>query len=109
MDKILLDVSATAEAKATALLDQMTDDEKFTLTVGLITESKYVGHTSGIPRLGIPDINNNDGPAGFRTQIDQGTSTTAFPSALSLASSWDPNLNYEWASTDAKEFRGKGA
>jgi beta-glucosidase len=65
----------------------------------------------GNERLGIPSINMQDGPQGFRvteTTLPVG-STTAWPSALSVAASWDEDLVYRWTSAMAEEFKGKGA
>lgn len=52
-----------------------------------------------------------DGPQGFRgTETTGGDgSTTAWPSALSIAASWDKNLLYDWAVAMAMEFKQKGA
>jgi beta-glucosidase len=52
-----------------------------------------------------------DGPQGFRTTTKTGGdgTTTAWPSALSIAASWDTSLLYKWAAAMATEFRDKGA
>ena len=52
-----------------------------------------------------------DGPQGFRTTDRTGGSgtSTAWPSALTVASSWDADLAYRWAKSMGKEFKDKGA
>ena len=40
----------------------------------------FTGHTLAIPEVGIPQINCNDGPQGFRSDYNPGTSTQ-YPSA----------------------------
>jgi len=52
-----------------------------------------------------------DGPQGFRTTKKTGGdgTTTAWPSALSIAASWDAGLMYNWANAMATEFKMKGA
>ena len=49
-----------------------------------------------------------DGPQGFRTTDTTGGygTSTAWPSALTIASSWDNELLYRWASAMAIEFKG---
>ena len=57
-------------------------------------------------RYGIPNIMTADGPAGIRFHKGLGVTTTAFPCATLLGSSWDPKLTYEVgaaASLEAKE------
>ena len=57
-------------------------------------------------RYGIPNIMTADGPAGIRFHEGLGVTTTAFPCATLLASSWDPQLACEVgaaASLEAKE------
>src|SRR4029450_7161342 len=44
---------------------------------------------AGVPRVGIPGIVPSDGPNGIR---DGAPGATAFPSALTLAASWDRAL-----------------
>jgi len=64
-----------------------------------------------VPRLGIPRINMNDGPQGWRPSGkpgEKGTST-AWPSGLTIAASWDVDAVYEWGAGMGKEFYGKGA
>ena len=52
-----------------------------------------------------------DGPQGFRTTKKTGGdgTSTAWPSALSIAASWDADLLYQWAKAMATEFKDKGA
>lgn len=71
----------------------------------------YTGNIPANERLGIPALNMQDGPQGFRTSQDTGGfgTSTAWPSALTIASSWDPDLVYRWATAMASEFKQKGA
>lgn len=71
----------------------------------------YTGNLQGIERLNIPPINMQDGPQGFRANVQSGGkgSSTSWPSALTITASWDEDLIYEWASAMASEFRAKGA
>ena len=59
-------------------------------------------------RLGIPPIHMNDGPQGFRENMWPGT-TTAWPSSLTVAASWDPEATGKWGDGMGKEFFAKGA
>ena len=59
-----------------------------------------------MPRLGVPDLRMNDGPQGFRGEA--GTSTQ-WPSGLTVAHSWDPQLFLEWGTAMGLEFSSKGA
>ena len=54
-----------------------------------------VGIIPGIKRLGIPSLRMNDGPEGFRVNALPGTSTQ-WPSGLTVAHSWDPELFGLW-------------
>ena len=69
---------------------------------------EYVGNVVGNPRLGIPPLNLNDGPQGFRTAHDDGTSTS-WPSGLTMAATWDEEAMFLWGSAMGVEFAGKGA
>ena len=68
------------EIRAKALLAKMNQSEKLAMLHGI--GAGYVGNVQGNTRLGIPQLNLNDGPKGFRGT--SGTST-AWPAALSVA------------------------
>ncbi len=65
------------------------------------------GNVAANPALGIPPLNLNDGPQGFRGQ-DDGTST-CWPSGLTMAATWDVNLMHAWGVAMGQEFAAKGA
>jgi len=71
----------------------------------------YVGNVIPNNRLKIPAIAMGDGPQGFRVTGTTGQpgSTTAWPSSLTVAASWDTEIAYKWAAAMAVEFKGKGA
>lgn len=71
----------------------------------------YTGTIAGNERLGIPTILMQDGPQGFRTHESVGGygTTTQWPSALTVAASWDVKLLNKWATAMGEEFRDKGA
>ncbi len=58
----------------------------------------------GIPRLGIPAIWMSDATSGIRGHGN----STAFPSAIAMAASWNRDLMYEAAQALAEECRTKG-
>ncbi len=75
------------------LIKEMTNEEK----AAIVSGTDFM-HTNPIPRLGIPSICMADGPHGLRKQIgaqDNGISqsepATAFPTAVTTASSWNPD------------------
>lgn len=94
---------------AQQLLSKMTLSEKLAMLHGVT--GTYVGNIAGSKRLGIPDINMQDGPQGFRVTALTGPegTTTAWPSALTAASSFDAHLINRWSTAMAKEFKQKGA
>jgi beta-glucosidase len=71
-------------------------------------DGNYIGNIKENKRLGIPAINMQDGPQGFRSDRYPGT-TTCFPSALTLASSFDAEAMYQYGAAMGKEFWNKGA
>ncbi len=93
--------------KVEELLGQMTLSEKVALFSGLDN-----WHTAAIERLGIPALTMTDGPSGVRADPD-GTGrktgpTTAFPTGVAMASSWNPEVVAQAAAAMAEETRGMG-
>lgn len=68
----------------------------------------YVGWVPGNKRLGIPELRLNDGPQGYRDDLNPAT-TTAWPGALTVANSWDLDLFRRWGEAMGDEFFRKGA
>ena len=117
--------NASPRERAMALAAEMTLDEKLVMLhgpdscgpTGTINDywepneqCPYVGNVPGNTRLDIPPINMNDGPQCFRVggKYPQGTST-AWPSGLTIAASWDVDAVHEWGAGMGKEFFGKGS
>lgn len=71
----------------------------------------YTGNIPGVERLGIPSLHMQDGPQGFRAmeQSGGGGTSTAWPSAMTVAASWDEELVNRWAVAMAEEWTQKGA
>eukprot|EP00043_Microstomoeca_roanoka_P013291 m.130236 g.130236 ORF g.130236 m.130236 type:complete len:782 (+) comp15716_c2_seq1:3-2348(+) len=101
-----MDVTADPESRAEQLLAMMTLDEKITMLHG--SAGPYVGNVPANTRLGIPALNLNDGPQGFRDDAHPGT-TTCWPSGLTMAATWDVNAMRNWGSAMGQEFYNKGA
>ena len=112
------DQTAPPETRAAALVKEMTLIEKLAMLHGpsegpaaqcnTSAACAYVGNVAPNARLGIPPITMNDGPQGFRDNNHPGT-TTAWPSGLTMAASWDTDAMHEWGTGMGKEFFAKGA
>lgn len=89
------------EKKINLLLEQMSLEEKSQLCHGC--SSMEAGD---IPRLNIPRIAMVDGPQGVRLQ--DGRTTTAMPSGISLACTWSENAAYEYGALLGREVIGSG-
>ena len=72
-------------------------------------ECAYVGNIAPNARLGIPPVTMNDGPQGFRAPDKLGGTSTAWPSGLTIAASWDVDAVEEWGAGMGKEFYAKGS
>ena len=101
--KDVADGKATLDQFVSALPDE---DVAYLLggqpNVGLANTFGYGNN----PVYGIPGIMTADGPAGIRFLPNVGVTTTAFPCATLLASTWDPEVTYAVgaaASLEAKE------
>ena len=92
--------------KNTELLSKMTLEEKVALLSG-----KDFWHLRGNDRLGLPELMITDGPHGLRKQNPDGEQkglsnsvpTTCFPTAVTTACSWDPDLLYRMGEAMAEE------
>lgn len=90
---------AQVDARAEALLQQMTLEEKIAYIGGY--NDFYV---RAIPRLGIPELKMADGPAGVRNYGP----ATAFPTGIALAASWDTALVERVGAMMGKDARARG-
>jgi beta-glucosidase len=107
--------------RAQLALDQMTQQEKLSLVHGVIAAPwggapkpagsiGSAGYVSGVPRLGIPALQETDAELGVANPGDArpGDTATAMPSNLALASTWDPKLARVQGQMVGAEARAKG-
>lgn len=107
-----------AEARARATVRSMTAEEKTILTHGILAmpspkaPSDFqlgAGYIPGIPRLGVPSLRETDASLGVAWAGGQRKdNATALPSALSMASSWNPDLIEAGGRMIGSEARAKG-
>ncbi len=95
-----------------ALIKQMTLEEKVAML-----HAKHMFDSSGIERLGIPDLKYTDGPFGIREELQPNSWTplglendraTFFPTGSALAATWSAELAYEYGAAMAREARLRG-
>jgi beta-glucosidase len=115
------DASLPPAQRAQMALDQMTEQEKLSLVHGVIAAPwggkpkpagsiGSAGYVPGIPRLGIPALQETDAELGVANPGDvrPGDTATAMPSDLALASTWNPEMARLQGQSVGAEARAKG-
>ena len=112
--------SLSPDDRASMVVKEMTLDEKITLLHGTgmrglspmsplaIDSDGGAGYAAGIARLGIPGIQMSDAAYGVRSSGENGRYSTALPSDIAGASSWDLNAAYEYGALIGRELRAQG-
>jgi beta-glucosidase len=103
-----LEPLAQAQRQAEALASKMTLSQELTLMHGVSpqpTPDGTVGATAAIPSLGIPAVNQQDGPGGVGDGV---TGVTQLPAPVDLAATWDEGLAGCYGKVIGTEQRGKG-
>ncbi len=108
------------DVRADLVLKEITLDEKIDLVHGngmpgwgKPRPNAYLGNGGagfvlGIPRLGIPMIQMSDAAYGVRSSAQNGRYSTALPSNLAAASSWDTQAACEYGALIGRELRAQG-
>lgn len=97
--------SASPMTKADEVLAQMTLAEKITMMGGQQNPGGYEGYIPGDPRLCIPPLTQEDGPAGAAAGV---TGVTQLPAPIAAAASWDRSLVGQYGALIGNEEWGKG-
>jgi beta-glucosidase len=98
----------SAYTQAAALLAKLNNTQKIALVHGFgqgIATAGYVGSTQPLAQFGIPPLNLEDGPQGVADLVP---GATAYPSALTVAMTWDVTLAYAWGEAMGTEQSLKG-
>ena len=110
----------TPDQRADLLLKELTLAEKIQLVHGIgwgpLREGDPVpagnnggaGEVLGIPRLGIPDLQQADSAVGVRMAAPQSRYATLLPSVLGAAASWDPEAAHLYGDVIGRELRAQG-
>ncbi|HEX9828366.1 MAG TPA: glycoside hydrolase family 3 N-terminal domain-containing protein, partial [Flavobacteriaceae bacterium] len=100
------------EAKIDSLVSSMTLEEK----IGMLHGNSMFA-TTGVERLGIPELKMADGPLGIREEISRNSWATAgwdndfatyYPAAGAVAATWNPELSYTFGNSVGQEARARG-
>jgi beta-glucosidase len=94
-------MSIDPQERATALLSRMTLEDKIHMVHGHVA-SRY--SVPALEHLGIPALNMTDGPSGVNAGGDGEALSTAFPSSLALAATFDPGLAQAQGAAIASEL-----
>ena len=110
--QVYLDTQAPMENRVKDALSRMTTHEKIQV---IHAQSKFT--SAGVPRLGIRQLNMDDGPHGVREELEWNTwnparwtndSIVAFPSLTCLASTWNRDLSRLYGHSVSEEFAFRG-
>lgn len=115
-----MDASLAPDLRADMVMKQLTLDEKIQLVHGigwgpLVPGSPVppdnnggAGEILGIPRLGIPSLQQADSAVGIRMAAPQSRYATLLPSVLAAASSWDTDAAHLFGDVIGRELRAQG-
>jgi len=115
-----MNTSLSPDERANMVVKEMTLDEKISLLhgtgmVGLspmsplaIHSNGGAGYTVGIPRLGIPAIQMSDAAYGVRMSGENGRYSTALPSCVAGAATWDLQGGFDYGALIGRELRAQG-
>ena len=115
-----MNTALSPDERADLVMKEMTPDEKIALLhgEGMPTDqpvtpqnaasNRGVGYVVGVPRLGIPGIDMSDAAYGVRSSGVNGRYSTALPSDVAAAASWDPDAAYEYGKLIGSELRAQG-
>lgn len=113
-------ISLSPEQRADLALQSMTLDEKIALIHGTgqpgygdpIPDQQNsnggAGYVVGVPRLGIPGIQMADAAYGVTKSEENGRYSTALPSSLALAATWDTTTAQRYGALIGRELRDQG-
>ncbi len=120
-DRPWMNPKLPAEQRAEMVLKQMTLDEKLSLLHGngmpgvpqwsmplTALANGGAGYVQGVPRLGIPPLIMSDAAYGVRGSGANGRYSTAMPSNLGAASSWDTKSACAYGTVIGQELRAQG-
>ena len=115
-----MNASLSPDLRAEAVMKQLTLDEKIQLVHGIgwgplkagspvpPDNNGGAGEILGIPRLGIPALQQADSAVGVRMAAPQSRYATLLPSVLAAASSWDPQAAHLYGEVIGRELRAQG-
>jgi len=115
-----MDKTLSPDRRADLAIAQMTLDEKIQLVHGagmpgfgpgdpsLVRSNGGGGFVPGIERLGLPDLNMDDSAVGVGGGARKGRYSTALPSTLALASTWNKALAREYGALIGRELADQG-
>ncbi len=120
-DRPWMNPSLSPEERANLVLKQMTLDEKLALLHGngMAHAPQWqmplshltnggAGYVEGVERLGIPPLVISDAGYGVRDSGANGRYSTAMPSSLGAAASWDADSACEFGTVIGQELRAQG-
>ena len=114
-----MDKALSADERARLLIAELTLDEMISLVHGPMPAlletppadaAMGAGYIPGVPRMGIPALNETDASLGVANprKVREGDGATGLPSGLALASTWDAELAYAAGAMVGSEARDKG-
>jgi beta-glucosidase len=116
-----MDKTLPPDQRADLVIRQMTLDEKISLLHGGGFRAVLggpnapptrslggAGFIPGIPRLGIPDLQMADAAVGVTRGAVYGRYSTALPSTVSEASSWDLQVAHDYGAVIGRELHDQG-
>ena len=101
-----LNQSEPISTRVSQLMAKMTLQDEITLVEGHGSSNPYVFYEPAIPSLCIPQLGEEDGPAGVADGL---TGVTQLPAGVDLAATFSPSLARSYGTVIGNEEWGKGA
>ena len=115
-----MNTSLAPDLRAGMVLKQLTLEEKIQLVHGIgwgplvpgspvpLDNNGGAGEVMGVPRLGIPSLQQADSAVGVRMAAQQSRYATLLPSVLAAAASWDTEAAHLYGDVIGRELRAQG-
>jgi beta-glucosidase len=115
-----MNAALSPDVRADMVIEQLTLEEKILLVHGIgwgplkpgspipPDNNGGAGEVLGIPRLGIPSLQQADSAVGVRMAAPQSRYATLLPSVLAAASSWDTEAAELYGGIIGRELRAQG-